>query len=272
MNDDLNRSIEARLGLLENAGIAALLADKGQSTADDQTWTAGQVKAFIEALLNEKDRALEMADDEREKAASALRGEQQRALDQAGRERDKAAENLRIELARSIKEGDDRLREHISNQIVQIQSALDSAERLETERLSGADALTQALSEKLEVLRMAQTSAQDKFERSVESRFMQVNEFRAALDDLSKQMATRRELESALATTTERDEARSKEIADLRSRLDIGPLGLSSLQSRVDQRQGQVEGSRLTVASFGTIAALAVALISTAIAIATQVR
>lgn len=201
------------------------------------------LRQFVEAILDEKDRALAMADDEREKAASALRGEQQRALDQAGREREKAAETLRIELARAIREGDERLREHISNQIMQIQAALVSAEKLEMERLSRSDAVTQALAEKLEVLRVAQSVAQDKFEVSVESRFSQVNEFRGALDDLGKSMATRRDLEASQAATNERYDGIQSAIGDLRSRLDIGPAGLGSLQSRVDLSAGHNAGA-----------------------------
>jgi chromosome segregation ATPase len=175
--------------------------------------SADQVKEYVEKILAEKDRALEMASSEREKAASALRGEQTRAQDQASRERDKAAENLRVELARSINEGDERLREHVANQVKQIEAALKAAQR-----------------------------EADKFEDTVVARFEQVNEFRLSLDDLSKQMATRRELEQAMATNNGRYEEIVKTLGEFRSRLDTGPEGLQSLQSRLDRYGGRHDG------------------------------
>jgi hypothetical protein len=255
---DTDRALDARIKLLEDAGIARLLDAQRQDAASGIIWSADQVKEFVEALLAEKDRALAMADDEREKAASALRGEQRRALDQAASEREKAAENLRVELARSIREGDERLREHIQNQVMQIGAALVSADKLELERMGKVQATVEALVDKLEVLRAAQSTAQDKFEHSVESRFKQVNEFRAALDDLGKQMATRREMEAASAAIAERAETLQKSLADLRSRIDVGPEGLDSLRARADAAAGKEEGVKLTTGLlFGSIAALA---------------
>lgn len=230
------------------------------------------LRQHMESILDEKDRALAMADGEREKAAAALRGEHQRAEDQAGREREKAAENLRVELARAIKEGDDRLREHIANQIMQINSALVSAEKLELERLSRADATISALSEKLEVVRQAAAIAQTKFEEDVRQRFANVNEFRDALDDLGKQMATRREMETAVANLTDQvakaREERQHQIDDLRgtldelrSRLDIGAPQIPELQAFVAANMGRREGVQASTGMvFGAIAGLAALL------------
>lgn len=216
-----------------------------------------------------------MADDEREKAASALRGEQQRALDQAADEREKAAAALRSELARAMQEGDDRLREHISQQIMQIQAALVSAERLEVERFSASQAATQSVEEKLMLLQKSYEIAQNKFEHSVEGRFATVNEFRSALDDLGKQMATRRELEAAVGNLTDNVEKARNErqiqieemratVTELRSRLDSG-TDLRALQSRLDTSTGEKAGARLTygamaglLAAFATIIGLLV--------------
>lgn len=219
------------------------------------TWTADQVKSHLEDILEEKDRALSMADDEREKAAAALRNEQQRALDQADRERERAADKLRTELARQIDEGDDRLREHIAQQFQQINAALVSAERLETTRFGSTTESLRATEKQLEVLRHAAVIAQDKFERNVESRFEQVNEFRGSLDDLGKTMATRREMEqinsalnskmddSIIQRNVKFDEI-NKSLQEIRSRLDVGPSALHDLQVRADRGQGQQEGSR----------------------------
>lgn len=227
-------SLEARVALLENADIAALASQRGIQERASSYWTAEQIKEFIEAILDEKDRALKMADDEREKAAAALRNEQQRADDRAAEERERAAANLRIELARAIQEGDDRLREHIANQVLQIQAALESALR-----------------------------ATDKFEETVKERFAQVNEFRAALDDLGKQMATRREMETAVGNLAENIEKARNErqnqieelrtgLQELRSRLDTG-TDLRHLQTRLDLDAGRNEGVK---ASWGNMAAL----------------
>jgi hypothetical protein len=91
--------------------------------------------------------------------------------------------------------------------------------------------------------------AQDKFEQDIVRRFDQVNEFREALSDLGKSMATRRELEAGMdAIRNERNslvssnEARISEIiksvAELRSRLDVGPTELKTLQERSYQNIG----------------------------------
>lgn len=213
-------------------------------TVTGNGWTATQIKAYIEALLAEKDRALEMADDEREKAAAALRNEQQRATDQAARERDKAAENLRVELLRSQSEGDERLREHISNQVMQIQAALVSADKLETERINRIDARVHGLEANLDLLRKSGIVAQEKFEATVTARFSAVNEFRAALDDLGKQMATRRELEQTKATSNERYDDLLRQFGDMRSRLDKGPEGLTALTARADVGTGTELGAQ----------------------------
>lgn len=218
-------------------------------------WTPKQVKQYFEAMLAQRDRALQMADDEREKSAAALRNEQQRALDQAERERTKSADNLKDELARAIAEGDDRLREHIEQQFRQIRAALESAEKLEMERLAKAGADINALAKRIEAARESAATAQSKFEKSVEKSFENVNEFREALTDLGKQMATRRELESVAET-----------LGELRSRLDVGPEQLRSLQSGADRNAGRAAGIDSSVALIITLAGLAIGVIAIAAA------
>ena len=181
----------------------------------------------------------------------ALLAEKERALLEASQEREKAAAALRIEMARAIDQGDDRLREHIANQIAAIQAALTAEQR-----------------------------ASDKFEDTVVARFAQVNEFRGSLDDLGKQMATRRELETATSTLSLRiedgivsvtdavDKARQERqhqiddlratLAELRSRLDVGAPQIPELQKFVAQREGHSRGVGLSTSVLaGGLAALA---------------
>jgi len=93
------------------------------------------------------------------------------------------------------------------------------------------------------------------------------NEFRSALDDLSKTMATRRELESAQLNGNNRIDGLVKDVGDLRSRLDVGPPALSQLQAYQQQQSGRQEGARESHASlyamlgaFATIIGLIVVL------------
>jgi hypothetical protein len=254
------------------------------------------LREYLEALLAEKERALQMANGERELSAAALRGEQQRAVDQATSERDKAAEKLQVELARSIHEGDERLREHIGNQIDRINADLVSAEKLELARVERVEALVVGLTEQRDLLAGAASDRQDKFEISVSDRFTQVNEFRGALDDMSKTMATRRELEAGDKSLAERIEAHAFQLGEMRSRLDRAPAALveqlqglmprevfeskigdlekavdarhdanadaiRDLTTRMDLNQGHSSGVRLTTGVLISVVSVAVALI-----------
>lgn len=215
------------------------------------------LKEHVDVVLREKDRAIEMATEEREKAAHALR----------------------LEMERAVKEGDERLREHISNQIMQIKAALESAEKLETTRFDANQTSLAGVAREQESLRLAQRDAQLKFERSVESRFAQVNEFRGSLDDLSKQMATRRELETAITNALDSVEKARQErqhqiedvrqtLAELRSRLDVGAPQIPELQRFAATLGGRQEGVKLTTGIlFGGLAAFA-AVISIVVVVA----
>lgn len=99
-------------------------------------------REHFDVVLAEKDRAVEMATQEREKAAQALAGN----------------------LARSVREGDDRLREHVANQVAQIEAALLSAERLELERIKSVrDLLTAALDAAKEAVNKAEAADHERF-------------------------------------------------------------------------------------------------------------
>jgi chromosome segregation ATPase len=159
----------------------------------------------------------------------AVMDETRRAVIAAEQEREKAANVLRISLERSIQQGDDALRDHISNQIAQVKASLTAAER-----------------------------AQDKFEESVHARFAQVNEFRGSLDDLGKTMSTRREAEVLSSTVDQKIDELSKQITELRSRLDTGPSAIPEIQRYIANASGRQVGTQLTAGlMFGGLAAVA---------------
>lgn len=136
----------------------------------------------------------------------------------------------------------------------------------------------EALRHMLDAMATERQNQQEKFEATVVSRFVQVNEFRGSLDDLGKTMATRRELEAALAgvraeTLTALDAAKGTtdelrtQTQELRSRIDVGPATLSNLQARSDQSVGAAtRGKELAAYAFAAVAA-AVSLVALAAAL-----
>lgn len=151
------------------------------------------LREYVEALFNEKQKQLEVASTEREKAAEALRGEQYRAMEQAEREREKAASAMRDGLDRGIKEGDERLREHIANQIQQINGALASAEKLESERLRNALGATDSVRREMQLITESAKEAVKKAEIAQQNVNVGQNEFRGQLKDQANELYTRRE-------------------------------------------------------------------------------
>jgi len=157
--------------------------------------TSVALREYVEALVHEHQRAIEIAEREREKAALALRGAEHRATDAAEREREKAANILASELRDRIFAGDTRLAEHIQQQIGQIAAALESARR---EQVLVASAAKEAI---------------EKAEKATEKRFDAVNAFRAQLSDQANAFMPREVVESQI------DEIR-KQLAHVNSRLD----------------------------------------------------
>ncbi len=94
-----------------------------------------------------------------------------------------------------------------------------------------------------------------------------MNEFRGALADLGKEMATRRETEAMTVLSQGRYEQVLKELGDLRSRLDVGPPQLDQLEAYHYQQQGRQQGIGLTANAIAVAAGLiiaAIAMIATA--------
>ncbi len=119
--------------------------------------SAGQhveLREYVESLFAAEQRANEMAEREREKAACALASE-----------RDRSAQALTLNLAKQIEAGDTHLRQHIDQQVAQIEAALVAANR---ETLVRHDSSEKAIA---------------KAEAANERRFDSVNAFRAQLAD-----------------------------------------------------------------------------------------
>lgn len=91
------------------------------------------------------------------------------------------------------------------------------------ERVARLEAGLENLRHIVDLLEKVDERAQQKFEENVAARFVQVNEFRGALDDLSRGMATRRETEALTVALTE-----------LRSRIDVGPVELRTLSRAIE--------------------------------------
>jgi len=98
------------------------------------------------------------------------------------------------------------------------------------------------------------------------------NEFRSALDDLSKTMATRRELESAQTAGNNRIDGLVKDVGDLRSRLDIGPAGLAPLQAYQHQQEGRKEGIGASVGLIVTIVTVTGGIVGLIVVLANHVQ
>jgi chromosome segregation ATPase len=157
-------------------------------------------------------------------------------------------------------------------------SALGAEQRAELKRIDGdlasLDRLTDAKfvtqrtmldaqSAQVKVALEAAEKAIAKSEMAVDKRFDGVNEFRNALTDLSAEMATRRELESSIRELKDSLKVMSNTVGDLRSRLDIGPIGMASLQ----QQNALNQGARAGIVSSREWLLAAVALIGTAVAL-----
>lgn len=125
------------------------------------------------------------------------------------------------------------LREHLSDQIAE--SRRDCREGIA--QVEKAIALAQRNAE--ENIRSALVS--------IDKRFASVNEFRDALSDLSKTMATSVDLKNLSDRTSER--------------FDLVRDSVDKLNTRMDLREGQEEGSRLTTTTLVTLVTVAVAVL-----------
>jgi len=154
-----------------------------------------------------------MAEVELRQYLEALLAEQQKATEMAERERAKAAMALAVALERSIQEGDERLREHISNQIQQLSAALVSADLLERERVAAVDTRVSELGHRYDERFQAQEQAVLKQEAAQRGVNATQNEFRGSLED------SQRAAERAMGNYLPRREA-DVVMGELRSTVD----------------------------------------------------
>ena len=107
----------------------------------------------------------------------------------------------------------------------------------------------------------AETNSKENIEKalaSIDRRFDGVNEFRGALADLSKMMATKQDVTNLADKVIAADESLEARFEALwqRNRDDIDSLG-----RRLDLRQGQDLGSKITTTTLVTVVTLAIAAI-----------
>lgn len=127
--------------------------------ASDEAWTLATLKAYFEAILREQRLAIEMATEEREKAAQILREG----------------------LVQQIASGDSALELHIADQVQQIQTVISM----------GSEQVNAAFASSKEAILKAETAT--------ERRFESVNEFRAQLNSQTQSFMPREVAEAKLA-------------------------------------------------------------------------
>jgi hypothetical protein len=180
--------------------------------------------------------------------------ERQRATELSEREREKAAQALSTSLERSIREGDERLREHIANQVDQIQAALDSARR---ETQFANDASQKAI---------------EKAETSTDKRFAAVNEFREQIADQAARFVPREVADAENKDALRRIEANAESIATLRNttltreRFETTTADWTTWREITDRRLSEQAGAaRGITSSVGFIVAIAGVLLTVVI-------
>lgn len=133
------------------------------------------------------------------------------------------------------------------------------AELRASDQLAVAAALTaaeKAVSAALTAAKEAVNKAEASQQRVNEGQ----NEFRAQLKDQAASLMPRNE--SELITTGLREQ-----VGDLRSRLDVGPLGMKALQTSSDTETGRRAGSSSTLATIISVAVAAAVIGGTIVGI-----
>ena len=155
------------------------------------------------------------------------------------REREKAEQQAQTERQLAAGQVQQALQDAALASAKALEAALKNANDLELERVARVRDEVGEVKQAALTLVGERSTAQDKFEATVKERFAQVNEFRGSLEDLSKSMGTRRELETMQESHRVVTVGLSKDIQDLRSRLDVGPR---ELQTRLDEDLGAKRG------------------------------
>lgn len=148
------------------------------------------------------------------------------------------------------------LKETFEIELKGITENLISLDRLTEAKFVTYRTLIDSQADKVALALDASEKAITKAEIATDKRFESMNEFRQSLSDLSGTMATRREMEASVTELKGIAAENSKQIAELRSRLDVGPAGLSSLQNQYSALQGRTQGSDITMGKiYGAVGA-----------------
>ena len=144
----------------------------------------------------------------------------------------------------------------------QARLSVERDRRLDEQLTSQKEAVAVALSQAEKAAERAQ-KAQDKVNTTQ-------NEFRGSLNDYVKDLVTRRENEQVIAEMRGLIAQNQAAVTDLRSRIDVGPPSLSTLQSRSDEslgrRYGALDTRTVVFAVLGAAGAI-IGIVATIIAI-----
>ncbi len=153
------------------------------------------------------------------------------------------------------------LKETFNIELKGIGENLTSLDRLTEAKFVTYRTLIDSQADKVALALDASEKAITKAEIATDKRFHSMNEFRKALADLSSTMATRREMEASVTELKGITTENNKQISELRSRLDVGPAGLSTLQNQYSTMQGRTQGSDITMSKiYGAIGAVGAVL------------
>jgi hypothetical protein len=214
------------------------------------------LRQFIEALFREKERALQMVAQERDRDAAVLRDrdKEDRRADRAAaaedRERWRSAEALR----------DQRLREHMQMQVAQLSAAIVNADRMSEERSRTLAAVIDGNQREYRLATKSSNLAVTKAEEAQQRVNVSQNEFRGQLADQAATLMPRRESEAGHDEHTRQLAELREQIAQLRTELAVGPPGLSELSRTASHHEGAAEAKGTTNAQILTMLGVAAAI------------
>jgi phage-related tail fiber protein len=226
----LNASQDAATANVRVGGIENRIANPDRLAAVE-----AQLLSY-QSIFEERDKAVVRAEAERVLAAQAVKD----ALDQAKETSSKALEALALTTASALL------------------SALENANKLEETRVAKVGDEVAGVREGTRATFEERKVAQDKFEATVSQEFAKMNEFRKALEDLGKGMATRRELEVSVQSLEASGQERQNQIAALQTAVAVGPIDLPGLHTQYDNLHGEKSAKQQISQSFLAWAGLAV--------------
>ena len=194
-----------------------------------------KLREHIEALLDEHEKAVKLAEGEREKAAAALREQ----------------------LSDRIAAGDTNLREHISSQIAQLAAMVKHSEEIAKTRHD-------ALQREMKIQHDSDIEAISKAEKSYEARFAAADEWRGQSAD--RERTQQEQIASFVATLTPL--VKTDAIEDkLATSIDRNRADIEALTRRIDITQGERVGVKMTTSVMVTLVTVAVGVIGTVVVV-----